>query len=138
MKKFLRNLIVLGFFAVGGYCLYRFFSRLKQTIKLDKSLPLFLKNTIGEEPSVQINLQFRSLAIILKLTAETIEREPDVEELVREYIADFYPALANMNLSVCVEKKDEGKELKLDPEDEEAEVDVETGIPEVETEETEA
>ncbi len=121
MKKFLKNLVVLGILAAGGYCVYKFIVRLKQTLKLDKSLPLFLKNTIGEKPGIQINLQFRSLAIILKFSAETLARETDIEQFVREYIEDFYPALAQMSLTVRLEEKPVEKEVDLEPETPETE-----------------
>ncbi len=121
MKKFLKNLVVLGILAMGGYCVYKFVVRLKQTLKLDKSLPLFLKNTMGEEPGIQINLQFRSLAIILKFSAETLARETDIEQFVLEYIEDFYPALAQMALTVRLEEKPIEKEVALEPEQPESE-----------------
>ncbi len=136
MKKFLKNVVVLGVLAAGGYCVYKFVMRLKQTIKLDKSLPLFLKNTIGEQPAIQINLQFRSLTIILKFSAETLARETDIEQFVREYIEDFYPVLSQMSLTVRLEEKPEEKELNLEPE--ETEEPQETHEPdEVEESETE-
>ena len=123
MKKLLKKLIVLGFFAAGSYFVYKIVIRIRQSLKLSKSLPLFLKNTIGEAPVITINMKYRSLSIGLKFSADTLARETDIEELVREYIEDFYPALADMFLTIRLEEKAEEKELKLEPEEpEETEV----------------
>jgi hypothetical protein len=104
--KFFKRLCVLALLAVAGVFLARFVQRVRMTMRLAKTLPLFLKNTIGEEPRASLSLTLNRLDIRLGFCAEMQERAAEIESAVVEYIDDFYPALSGVKIVCRVETRE--------------------------------
>jgi hypothetical protein len=118
--SFLKKVFWLGVFSVGGYFGYKFYRRIKSLSNLHNTLPQYLENIIGEAPKQKINLQFNKMVYDLWFTAETIEKNPNLEEMIREYIDDFYPAFKGMNIEINInEKNEETEDEKTSDENEE-------------------
>ena len=105
--KFFKKLFWLTVLGAAAWWGWKFYDRIRATFKLGASLPLFLKNTVGEKPAVQQNLTFNSLILTLRFDPETIEREENLEQMVREYVEDFYPVLAGMDVRIKIEPRAE-------------------------------
>ncbi len=113
MKNFFKNLFWLAVLSVGGYFAYKFYRRIKSLSNLHNTLPQYLENIIGEAPKQKINLQFNKLVYDLWFTKETIDKNPNLEEIIREYIDDFYPAFKGMNIEINIEEKTEETEEEV-------------------------
>ncbi|MCD4650775.1 MAG: hypothetical protein K8S56_03190 [Candidatus Cloacimonetes bacterium] len=107
MKKFCKCLFRAAFWGAIAYFGYRFYQRVKAVSGISKSMPLFLKNVLGEKPSMALNLAFSSMHIVLGFSKETLEKEENIEELVREYLDDFYPVFNGMSISIKISEREE-------------------------------
>jgi hypothetical protein len=105
--KSLKKLFWLTVFAVFVGLAIKYIRLVRLSIRLCKTLPLFLKNTIGDEPIPNCTITGRSLRLRLEFDEETLTREQDIEQTVREYIDDFYPGLNA--LTICIELKAKGE-----------------------------
>ncbi len=130
MKKFFGKLIRFIIISVIAYFFYKFYKRAKAVKNMSKSLPLFLKNTLGEKPELSINMNFNKVEIKLGLPAEILEGDEDIEQLVEEYINDFYPAFSGMHILIGTYETDAATE-----ESEEETVEEEAPAEETKTEE---
>ncbi|MCD6181843.1 MAG: hypothetical protein J7K89_05615 [Candidatus Cloacimonetes bacterium] len=91
MKVFFKKLFWLFglyFAARFGYRLYRM---IKTSVEIGKTLPLYLKNLVGEKPEVDINMHWKRISITLTFSAEALAAHKDLEATIREYLQDFYP-----------------------------------------------
>ena len=125
MKKFFKNVFWLGVYSAAAYYGYKFYQRIKSVSNLHNTLPQYLENIIGESPKQKINLQLKSLVYDLWFTKETLEKNDNIEEMIKEYIDDFYPAFKGMDIQISINEKSDDNETE-----EEAEIDEE-----IETEE---
>jgi len=107
--KFFKRVFWLAAFSFLAYWGWKLYERIHATFKLGNSLPLFLKNTVGEKPSMTSNLAFNALNIKLGFEQETLDKEDNIEQMVREYIEDFYPVLAGLNIMIAIEPRAETK-----------------------------
>lgn len=140
MKKFFSTLFWLIFFAVGGYFIYQFYVRIKAIFNISKTLPQYLKNVIGEKPELDIDYKLVKVILDLKFAKETIEKNEDIANTVREYINDFYPMFKPDMIEINVLEKEEPIETFSKEEDLEKDVNInepetaEEGIQEAEEE----
>jgi len=126
MKKFFKNVFWLGVFSAVAYYGYKFYQRIKSLSNLHNTLPQYLENIIGESPKQKINLQLKSLVYDLWFTKETLEKNDNIEEMIREYIDDFYPAFKGMDIQISINEKSDDNETEEEPEsDEEIEIEEE-------------
>ena len=126
MKKFFKNVFWLGVFSAVAYYGYKFYQRIKSVSNLHNTLPQYLENIIGESPKQKINLQLKSLVYDLWFTKETLEKNDNIEEMIREYIDDFYPAFKGMDIQISINEKSDDNETEEEPEiDEEIETEEE-------------
>ena len=107
MKTFLKKLFWFALFTVGGYYAFKFYKRIKSVSNLHNTLPQYLENIIGEVPKQKINLQFNKMVYDLWFTKKTLDENPNLEEMIREYIDDFYPAFKNMKIEINISEKEE-------------------------------
>ncbi len=128
MKNFFGKLFRFIIITVVAYFFYKFYKRAKAVKNMSKSLPLFLKNTLGEKPELSINMNFNKVEIKLGLPAEILEGDEDIEQLVEEYINDFYPAFSGMHILIGTYETDASEE-------EEETVEEEAPAEEIKTEE---
>ena len=64
---------------------------------------------------MNINLSFNKAFFKFKLSQKTIDKNPDLENTIREYITDFYPAFPMDKTTIEIEPEEEKKE-KAKPE----------------------
>lgn len=105
--RFFRKLFMWAIVAVLGFFVYKKVKQFKDVGKLDKSLPEFLKNVVGEEPTVHICQSINSVTIKAGFSKDILDKNLEVENIINEYIEDFYPAVAKGHLNIVVFNKDE-------------------------------
>ncbi len=115
------NLLGLGALAYISYKAWRYITGI---INISKELPVYLKNVIGESPSMSINIIFNRMTISLSFSSETITNHPDIAEISLEYITRYYPIFRqdHVNIEVIQKKEDEPK---VEPEAVEEPVEIE-------------
>ncbi|MDD4277975.1 MAG: hypothetical protein PHT37_08825 [Candidatus Cloacimonetes bacterium] len=105
MKKLIKQILLAGGLLFIGYQAFRMIRLIRAIIALDKSLPEYLESVYGEAPKVGCTLNAHitvNTKIVVKYSAEILTQHDDIEAKTREYIADFYPLLANSRLKVNV------------------------------------
>ena len=113
--KFFKRVFWLGVLSFVAFWGWKFYERVRAVFKLDNSLPLFLKNTVGEKPGIHINMAFSNLSITLRFEQETLDKEENLEQMVREYIEDFYPVLAGLSIAIHITPREEAKVVEPEP-----------------------
>lgn len=110
MKKkftmFLTFLIISGV----GYLGIKIYQLFKGLIELEKTLPQYLGNIIGEVPVVSIVAAFNKIAVTVRYKKELIKKNEGLDEIVKDYITDFYPIFKANNVKVKIEELREEKE----------------------------
>ena len=96
------NLLSLGGLLYLGYKAYRYITGL---INISKELPVYLKNVIGETPSMNINMIFNRITINLSFTAETLAVHPDIADTSLEYISKYFPIFRPDRINIEIEQK---------------------------------
>jgi len=99
-KKFFTFLIISGFVYLG----LKIYQLFKDLIELDKSLPQYLGNIIGEIPIVSIVPLINKITITVKFNQDVIKKHKDLENIVRDYVTDFYPNFKADNVKVLIEE----------------------------------
>ena len=101
MNKFWKNLFTLATVAGGAYLGFKGYQRYSNVTKLSKTLPDYLEDLVDEKPKIHINCGFSSLSIAVGLSAFAIENiDFDLEDQIRRYVLDYYPALGKLKISV--------------------------------------
>ncbi|MBW6516493.1 MAG: hypothetical protein K0B81_07775 [Candidatus Cloacimonetes bacterium] len=107
MKKFKFVLLVMFLFGLG-YFAFKYLRKLLEFFKLVKTLPEYLRDIIGEKPTVNFTFSFSKCFIEVGLSQAVKEREKNLHEVIETYINDFYPDLSTVKIEISiVEKKDE-------------------------------
>jgi len=106
------NLLCLGGLVYIGYKGYCYVTGI---INISRELPVYLKNVIGERPSMNINIVFNKMIINLSFSAETINEHPDIADTTMEYITRYYPIFHKNRVSIEIDQKLE-TEQKLENE----------------------
>ncbi|MFO7896498.1 MAG: hypothetical protein R6U84_06180 [Candidatus Cloacimonadales bacterium] len=73
---------------------------------LSKDLPQYLNNTFGERPSLSMTVIWKRCKIVLGFSAETLEKNPELETQVIDYIKRFYPAIGKLKLKVLTKERE--------------------------------
>ncbi|MCD4820150.1 MAG: hypothetical protein K8S23_15825 [Candidatus Cloacimonetes bacterium] len=129
MKTFLKKLFWLGFFSAAIYYGYKFYQKVLAVIGINKTLPQYMENIIGERPKINLSLNLTNCTMKLLFSQETLDKNSTLEDMIQEYIDDFYPFFANGKLKIDVSVKPEV--VDEEPE-EEIEIEKETKIEEEE------
>lgn len=110
MKK-VRILFILLVVAGLGFFSYKYLRKLLEFFKLVKTLPEYLRDIIGEKPTVHFTFSFSKLILQVGLSKTVKEREKNLVEVIENYITDFYPDLTTAKIEITIfEKEDEKKE----------------------------
>ncbi|RLD63198.1 MAG: hypothetical protein DRI84_09990 [Bacteroidetes bacterium] len=110
MRKTLKKLITFIIISGIGYVAIKIYQLLKGLIELDKTLPQYLSNIIGETPIVAIVAVFNKITITVKYKKEFIKKNEGIEDIVKDYVTDFYPIFKADNVKVLIEELEEEKE----------------------------
>ncbi|MDP8209731.1 MAG: hypothetical protein RAO94_09300 [Candidatus Stygibacter australis] len=108
------NLLCLGGLAYIGYKGYYYVTGI---INISRELPVYLKNVIGEKPSMEVTVVFNKLLINLSFSAEIINEHPDIADTTMEYITRYYPIFRKDRISIEIEQK-----LENEPQEEKEEL----------------
>jgi hypothetical protein len=103
MKRIYKTFLWIGGSALVAYQAYRATRAILGARKLDHALPEFLENIYGERPKVDINIAMNVgtvMSITIKFSPALLSKSPDIEDEVRDYIRDFYPALAKFKTRI--------------------------------------
>ena len=111
MKKTFKKLFALIIISGIGYLGLKIYQLLKGLIELDKTLPQYLGNIIGEVPIVSIIANFNKITITVKFDQEVIEKNKGLDKIVTDYVTDFYPIFKANNVKVLIEELKEEKEV---------------------------
>jgi len=100
MKGIWKKLIIVGAVAGVGYLGFKAYKIINDIVKLSKTLPDFLKDSLDERPKVNINMRLNSLSVAIGLSAEAYENLSfDLDDLIQNYIIDYYPNLAKLKIT---------------------------------------
>ncbi|MDP2172866.1 MAG: hypothetical protein Q8M98_11210 [Candidatus Cloacimonadaceae bacterium] len=111
MNKAVKTMLVLGGTALAGYFAYTQYKSLNNAVKLDKSLHTFLKNLYGEEPELVTIKAMNHIGIKAGFTKAVIEKYGDIESGIRDYVQEYYPALAKrLSVEIFAKAEEESNE----------------------------
>jgi len=100
MKDLWKKILLVGAIAGVGYLGYKGYRIVNDMVKLNKTLPDFLKDFLDERPKVSVNMRFNSLSIAVGLSAEAYENiNFDLDDQIQNYIIDYYPTLAKLKIT---------------------------------------
>ena len=119
MKKFFKGLITVGALAGLSYLGFKGYKRIDEIMKLSKTLPDFLFDLLGEKPKINISQKLNSLSIAVGLSTEGYENlKIDLEEQIDNYIADYYPSIGKLRLTITKYIKSADEEEENEEEEE--------------------
>ncbi|MCF7858553.1 MAG: hypothetical protein K9N07_04415 [Candidatus Cloacimonetes bacterium] len=105
MKKFLKFIFTLASIAGIGYISLKLYQLIKGLIELDKTLPQYLGNIIGDVPKISISSNLNNISITVIYSKEVIEKNENLENIVRDYVTDFYPIFKADKVTVVIEEE---------------------------------
>ena len=109
MKKFCKKVFWYGLISFIVYHGYKFYLKIKAALEIDKTLPLYLKNTVGEEPEISLTIAFPQSILKLGFSKEILNKDKELKAKIEEYINDFYSALSGGKLKLDIYEKAEEK-----------------------------
>ena len=110
MRKTFNKILALIIISGIGYLGLKIYQLLKGIIELDKTLPQYLGNIIGELPIVSIVAVFNRITITVKFDQDVIKQNKGLEKIISDYVTDFYPIFKASNVKVLIEELKEERE----------------------------
>ena len=110
MRKTFKKLFAFIIISGIGYLGLKIYQLFKGLIELDKTLPQYLGNIIGEVPNVSIVAIFNKITITVKFNQDVIKINEGLEKIVSDYVTDFYPIFKASNVRVLIEELKQEKE----------------------------
>lgn len=110
MRKTFNKILALIIISGIGYLGLKIYQLIKGIIELDKTLPQYLGNIIGEVPIVSIVALFNKITITVKFKKDVIKKNKGLEKMVIDYVTDFYPIFKASNVKIIIEELEEEKE----------------------------
>ena len=110
MRKTFQRFFTLLLISGIGYLGLKIYQLFKGVIELDKTLPQYLGNIIGEIPIISIVAMLNKLTITIKYKKNVIKKHKDLDNMVKDYVIDFYPIFKANNVKVLIEELKEEKE----------------------------
>jgi hypothetical protein len=112
MKSSFGKLLKIAFIGAIGYIGFNIYKKIRAAIELDKTLPQYLENVIGEKPEVNITYTLNEYTVSVCFSKEILEKNKDLETTVRDYISDFYPILNIDKIKIKLNQREEKKKTK--------------------------
>ena len=106
MKSSFGKLLKIAFIGAIGYMSFNIYKKIRAVIELDKTLPQYLENLIGEKPEVNITFTLNEYTVSICFSKEILEKNKDLETTVRNYISDFYPMLNIDKIKIELNQKE--------------------------------
>jgi hypothetical protein len=107
MKGSFGKLLKIAFIGTIGYIGFKVYKKIRAAIDLDKTLPQYLENVIGEKPEVNITYTLNEYTVSVCFSKEILEKNKDLETTVRDYICDFYPILNIEKIKIELNQREE-------------------------------
>jgi len=115
IKKFFTLILITSI----GYLFMKFYQIFKGLIELDKTLPQYLGNIIGEKPEVSIQASLNRITVIVKYSKDIIKKNDGLDNIVTDYVTDFYPIFKAAHLKVIIKEASEKTEEEFSPDEKE-------------------
>jgi hypothetical protein len=112
VKSFFGKLLKIAFIGAIGYVGFKIYKKIRAAIELDKTLPQYLENVIGEKPEVNITYTLNEYTISICFSKEIIAKNKELETTVRDYICDFYPMLNIDKIKIKLNQREEKKKTE--------------------------
>ena len=112
MKGSFGKLLKIAFIGTIGYIGFKVYNKIRAAIELDKTLPQYLENVIGEKPEVNITYTLNEYTVSVCFSKEILEKNKDLETTVRDYISDFYPILNINKIKIELNQIEKKKKAK--------------------------
>ena len=112
MKGSFGKLLKIAFIGTIGYIGFKVYKKIRAAIDLDKTLPQYLENVIGEKPEVNITYTLNEYTVSVCFSKEILEKNKDLETTVRDYICDFYPILNIEKIKIELNQREEKKKAE--------------------------
>ena len=106
MKKPFKKFLNLAFLATLGYFGYKIYGKIKGAIELDKTLPQYLENIVGEKPKVSVNTTLNQMILNITFSKKILDKNKDLEDTIRDYIGDFFPMINLDKLKIDLKAKE--------------------------------
>jgi len=107
MKKTLKRIFALTLISGIVYLGLKLFQLFKGLIELDKTLPQYLGNIMGEVPIVSIAASFNKITVKVKFDKDVLKKNEGLENIVLDYVTDFYPIFKAEKVKVLIEELEE-------------------------------
>jgi len=105
MHKLIKRGLVLGSIAAVAYQGFKVYRMIKPLVKMAEELEAYLEQELNTVPKVSCSLSahlFISVSVTAKFQAEVLQAHPEIETLIRKFIADKYPEFSIPRLQVSV------------------------------------
>ena len=112
MKSSFGKLLKITFIGTIGYIGFKIYKKIRASIELDKTLPQYLENVIGEKPEVNITFTLNEYTVGVCFSKEVLEKNKDLETTVLDYISDFYPMLNIDKIKIKLNQREEKKKAE--------------------------
>ncbi len=109
MKGSFGKMLKIAFVGAIGYAGFKIYEKIRAAIELDKTLPQYLENVIGEKPEVNITYTLSEYTVSVCFSKEILGKNKSLETTVRDYISDFYPMLNIDKIKIELSQKEEKK-----------------------------
>lgn len=106
MKQFFKKIFWMAGLYLAARFGYRLYRMIKSSIDISKTLPLYIKNLVGEKPSMDVTMHWKRLRLTLGLSSDVLAKHEDLESTVREYILDFYPLFEQDHITIDIQEKE--------------------------------
>ena len=97
--------LIIGGVAATAYQGFRLFRLAKAAKEMETPLKELLTSLYEEEPKLSCNITANiviEVSIIAKFSTETLVKHPDIEDTIRNYVAENYPVLIIKRFKVIV------------------------------------
>lgn len=82
--------------------LLKLYRLIKDAIELDKSLQRYLDNKFDEKSKIEIAITCCKMNITAHLSSRTIKKYPDIENVIVEYIRNYYPGFNKYKIAIKI------------------------------------
>ncbi len=98
----IKKLIWFGALTSLGFSLLNLFRQMSQYSSLARSLPEYLKDITGFRPKFDSQFRANHLKIEIGYPESVMSQEENLEQVIKNYISDYYNLLAKYRVNVKI------------------------------------
>ena len=106
MGSYFKKLFRVVIFSVLAYYGYKLSQKIRAVIALDKALPDYLEEQVGERPEINIKLVWNKVFVNISFSKEVLDKNKDIETTIRDFIIDFYSVFSMENIDIELKEKE--------------------------------